>query len=91
MDGHKLSGLDEVDTVEKNINNYIRIWAKFLKLGAKAGEGQSKRCSDALVVKRCNVPTLKGQRKDHKKNWDPNKGPPMRPLCDAKQGPNAPL
>merc|ERR1712105_110914 len=32
-----------------------------------------------------------GLRKDHKVNWDAENGPPLRPLCNAKLGPNAPL
>ena len=32
-----------------------------------------------------------GLRKDHKKGYDPVKGPPCRPLVDAKRGPNANL
>ena len=30
-------------------------------------------------------------RKDHKVYVDLIRGPPLRPLCDGKKGPNAPL
>ena len=60
-----------------------------MNFGANAWEGQSERARNALVVKHSSVPNLDGFRKDHKRCDDPIRGPPLRPLCNAKVGPNA--
>ena len=57
---------------------------RILNFGAQAGKGQSKRARNAQVVKHSSVPNLDGFRKDHKQYDDPIRGPPLRPLCNAK-------
>ena len=54
---------------------------------------QSDRCRDALLSQFAKVPDMNGLRKDHKSpiNDDPDLGPPLRPLVNAKNAPNAPL
>ena len=42
----------------------------------------------ALTVNKSSVAPLRGLRKDHKANWDRIKGPPLRPLCNSRLGPN---
>ena len=50
-----------------------------------------QRVSNALMVTHSNVPFLDGLRKDHKAYNNEILGPPLRPLSNAKIGPNAPL
>ena len=61
-----------------------------MKLGSNAGDGQQKRCRDAVKVTDSGIPPLNGMRKDHKKGNFEN-GPPLRPLANAGIGPNAAL
>ena len=88
---HEVSSMEEVEKTEAELNNHSRCIAKIISLGKEAGKNQTKRCNNALIVKNCGLPTLYGMRKDHKEGWDKELGPPMRPLCNGKLGPNAPL
>ena len=60
-----------------------------MHIGVDAGPGQPDRVKKALTVNKSSVAPLRGLRKDHKLNWDKIKGPPLRPLCNARLGPNA--
>jgi hypothetical protein len=76
---------------EKNINNTARVIADILCIGKDVKHG--KRCKDTLISNMTVIPNMQGFRKDHKANVDndPNKGPPLRPLCAANKSLNAPL
>ena len=76
---------------EGQLNNHSKAWASILNLGGAAGEGQSVRIKQALMVHDSPVPVMLGLRKDHKRCDDPIGGPPLRPLMNGKIGPNAPL
>ena len=82
---------EAVTRSEAILNNHSKAWAKLLRLGADAGEGMLQRIQNALQVHDSNVPGLQGLRKDHKRYEDKTTGPPLRPLCNGKVGPNAPL
>ena len=88
---HKVSDRTEVDQSEVVLNQHSRILATILKLGSNSGSGQGRRCREALKVTDCGILPLDGMRKDHKKSEDPIGGPPLRPVCNAGIGPNAPL
>ena len=62
-----------------------------LSIGSHAGNRQHERINESTSVKFSSVLNLKGQRKDHKPTKDPNIGPPCRPLCNARLGPNSTL
>ena len=83
--------IEDVHKSEKHLNTHSSMWCDVLSLGKNAGSTQAKRCKKALIVNGSTVPALGGLRKDHKTSQDPTKGPPLRPLCDGKKGPNAPL
>ena len=76
---------------EGNLNNHSKAWAKLLNMGMNAGNFQPRRIKEALTVKNSNVAQLRGLRKDHKVTHNAVAGPPLRPLCNGKVGPNAPL
>ena len=65
---------------EKLLNNHSKVRCKILELMYDIGEGQSKRCRDALLVKNNQVPVMLGLTKDHKAFVDPVRGPLLRPL-----------
>ena len=81
--------IEQVHDSEKSLDNHSKAWAEILQIGADAGPGQSDRVKRALTVNKSSVAPLRGLRKDHKLNWDRVKGPPLRPLCNARLGPNA--
>ena len=82
---------NEVLKSEGNLNNHSKAWAKLLNMGMNAGNFQPRRIKEALTVKNSNVAQLRGLRKDHKVTHNAVAGPPLRPLCNGKVGPNAPL
>ena len=79
----------EVREAELSLNNHARAMVSMLNNGA--ANGQTRRCSRALVSNFLTIPVLQGLRKDHKPNRDGNPvlGPKLRPLCAANRAPNA--
>ena len=87
---HQISNMVEVRESEAILNQHAKAWISIMAVGTNAGEGQHKRCRDAMKVTDSGIPTLEGMRKDHKQGEYPN-GPPLRPLANAWVGPNANL
>ena len=85
----EVADMNYILEAEKNLNNHSHNFSKIFNIGEHTG--QTKRCKDTLIVNHCQVPTLQGLRKDHKTNFDPVTGPPLRPLVDTTNAPNAPL
>ena len=82
--------IEQVHTAEARLNTHSQMWCDTLMMGKEAGAGQSTRIKKAVVVNKSSVPGLGGFRKDHKATTDPVQGPPLRPWCNGKKGPNAP-
>ena len=72
------------------MNHHAKAFATVLNMGANAGPGMADRIRKAVHVDKGTVPGMKGLQKDHKTNFDPVKGPPLRPLCNGKLGPMHP-
>ena len=90
-EGNHEATFEEIGASESILNAHSRCIARIISLGEHSGPSQKMRAVGSLMVKDSGVPTLQGMRKDHKTGWDPVSGPPLRPLCDGKVGPNAPL
>ena len=84
---HVKSDLVEVAQSEKLMSNHSKCWTEILGIGKNAGESQHQRIKQVLQTQFTNVPSLDGTRKDHKR-WAGPQGPPLRPMCNAKKGPN---
>ena len=82
--------IETVSQSETQLNNHVRSITKMLKMGENQSQVMQQRIIEALMVKHANVPNLLGFWKDHKPTVSQN-GPPVRPFCNGKVGPNAPL
>jgi len=82
--------ISDVHKAEPGLNTLSKVWTGILQLGKNAGQGQTRRISNALHVDMSTVPACKGMRKDHKRCDNSDIGPPCRPVVDGKIGPNAP-
>ena len=89
--GDKECEAKDVIRDEKVLSNHSRTWNKIFNIGGNAGQGQKEKCSNALTAKYAGIPILSGLRKDHKSNFDPVSGPPMRPVGRARNAPNTTL
>jgi hypothetical protein len=89
--GDQEADIKDVIAAEKKINNTARVFADILNVGKDVNQRQ--RCKETLISNMAAVPTMQGFRKDHKDDvdGDPDKGPPLRPLCGANKSLNAPL
>jgi len=77
---------DEYSKVENEMNGHAAMWGRILNVGA--AYEQKTRVKKALLSHESAAPTLRGHRKDHKPvaEGDEEKGPPTRPVVNAKRG-----
>ena len=80
---------DKIKQVENKMNQHMKQFNKMFQVGTK--NEHEKRVEMATHSTNTPAPPLYGLRKDHKATEDPNKGPPVRPVCGANQAPNSRL
>ena len=85
----KESNIEELQEAEDVLYQHTIALTRILNIGANAGDGVKDRICESFKVVDGGAPALTGNRKDHKKDWDPSTGPPTRALQNAKRGPNA--
>ena len=86
---HRKIGRKQFKKIQNSINNHTRHWLQFLNTGRDVK--QTKRTCMNLINDDNPLPLLRGTAKDHKPNFDPVKGPELRPIMGAKVGPNTGL
>ena len=75
--------------IETSMNDHLRQLNKIFEVGAKWNH--QDRVAEASTSTNVPAPSLYGLRKDHK-NVPPGgeeKGPPLRPICSAREAPNS--
>ena len=82
-------GMEDVKKIEENMNDHLRQLNKIFNVGEKWN--QQKRVAEASTSTNVLPPAFYGLRKDHKKVPDDRKekGPPLRPICSAREAPNS--
>ena len=85
----RVVGWAEVGPTQDRMNGHCSMWLKFTNMGTDWD--QQQRIREALLRYGHCVPPLYGLVKDHKPegSYDPNFGPPYRPVCGASFGPNS--
>ena len=79
-----------VKKIEDEMNDHLKQHNKMWSVGIE-NEGQVKRIGIASTSTNVPAPTLGGLRKDHKPvpAGQEAAGPPLRPVCDAREAPNS--
>ena len=80
VEGDEVVTIKEYENAEKLINAHSAFWLKMLQVAGDSGD--SRRYKTSMKKEHTKPPTLYTFRKDHKRYEDPEKGPPVRPLCD---------
>ena len=84
----------EVRGTETQLNNQSKLISKLFMIGSDSNNKSTtnqRRCEASLTASYKPIPLTGGLRKDHKSNYDPIEGPPVRVVCRAKNAPNGPL
>ena len=80
-----------VEKIEKNANDYLKVLNRIFNVGA--AWNQQRRVAEASTSTNVPPPAFYGLRKDHKvvPEERKEKGPPVRPICSAREAPNSRL
>ena len=81
VEGDEVVTIKEYEDAEKLINAHSAFWMKMLQVAKDSGD--ARRYKSSMKKEHTKPPTLYTFRKDHKTLEDPEKGPPVRPLCDV--------
>ena len=90
-EGDETVDWDKVSSIEKTMNSHLKVYNKIFSVGVQ--HNHEDRVSSASTSTNVPPPPLYILRKDHK-NIPPgqeNIGPPGRPVCAAREGPNSRL
>ena len=79
----------QVQRIQGKLNRETQSWLNILKIGTNVGQAQ--RTKRNLVTKHSQIPILRGTSKDHKVAADSLVGPELRPIMEARIGPNTSL
>ena len=83
----------EYEKLQNEINAHAKTWTRILNAGknvSKSGAAESRIRNSMNVTNHGSAP-LYGLRKDHKENFDEEKGPPVRPVCGGDKAYNKKL
>ena len=80
---------EKVKKIETKVNQHMRQFNKMFQVGS--AHGHEDRVTAATLSTNTPPPPIYGLRKDHKTTVDKEKGPPVRPVCGAKESPNSRL
>ena len=91
MDSHLVGneeiGWDEKQGIEKNLNAHAVQMVRMFRI--VENHQYPGRIKMAMHNKIGHIPVLRGSDKDHKDGFDPDVGPPLRPIVAADEAPNA--
>ena len=87
--GDRIIDWDEVSSIEKLMNNHLKVFNKMFSVGVS--HNHEDRIASASTATNVPPPPLYILRKDHKvvPPGQEDKGPPGRPVCAAREGPNS--
>ena len=80
---------DKVRKIENKMNQHLKQLSKMFKVGEN--NDHEHRIAGANTSTNTEAPPLYGLRKDHKETKNEIEGPPVRPVCGAKEAPNSRL
>ena len=87
-ESHTKIDLTDTKKIENTMNSHLLHFNKMFNVGAQH-EGHELRVTKASTTTNVLPPPLYGFRKTHKTNHNGDNGPPMRPVCGAKDAPNS--
>ena len=79
----------KVKQIENKMNQHMRQLNKIFQVGKS--NDQEHRVTAATISSNTPAPPMYGLRKDHKHTDNETEGPPVRPVCGAKEAPNSRL
>ena len=89
MEDEELLEEDRVRKIENKMNQHLKQLSKMFKVGEN--NEHEYRIAGANTSTNTEAPPLYGLRKDHKVTENEQEGPPVRPVCGAKEAPNSRL
>ena len=79
----------KIKQIENKMNQHMRQLNKIFQVGKS--NDQEHRVTAATISSNTPAPPMYGLRKDHKRTENEMEGPPVRPVCGAKEAPNSRL